>query len=338
MVEAPLSRSRATRHQEKRIKIYPLFRYAGSKAEMLDRYHPCFAGLHPQYCIDYFGGSGTMSLFFHAMYPTARLLLHEKDSSLVYLFTAIQQHYDQFVALMEALDTAGQRYPTIEAKNQWYRDWQKEVYNAFPEYINTIAWSAIFTLLRTYSFNGFNIRRHGKYMTGAGVRGKASRPFHRQAVEDFHTMLQQTTLCSMDYRILAELIPVWEQIPCVLHYFDPPYIDTGKNIFPDEFPWEQTETLCRLACALAQHNSVFLSNIWDERLAEMLPGFTIQQFPGVSGVYHKHNTKRIEALYYSRHPAMLLHDTASHDGLPVKCSLDSTDTGRNTISLSVSHR
>ena len=91
MVETPLSRSRATRHQGKRVKIHPLFRYAGSKAEMLDRYYPFFEGLHPQYCIDYFGGSGTMSLFFHAMYPTARLLLNEKDSSLVYLFTAIQQ-------------------------------------------------------------------------------------------------------------------------------------------------------------------------------------------------------------------------------------------------------
>ena len=197
MVEAPLSRSSATRYQEKRIKIHPLFRYAGSKAEMLDRYYPCFEGLHPQYCIDYFGGSGTMSLFFHAMYPTARLLLNEKDSSLVYLFTAIQQQYDLFIELMKQLDEMSQCLPTIADKNQWYRFWQ-QVYNARPEFMNTVAWSAFYTLLRTYSFNGFNIRRHGKYMTGAGVRGKASPAFKRQAVEDFHTMLKPTTLCSMD--------------------------------------------------------------------------------------------------------------------------------------------
>src|SRR5215831_20558681 len=99
MVETTLSRSKATRPQGKRIKIYPLFRYAGSKAKMLDRYCPFFEELHPTYCLDYFGGSGTMSLFFHALYPTARLLLNEKDSSLVYLFTAIQQYYDQFIEL-----------------------------------------------------------------------------------------------------------------------------------------------------------------------------------------------------------------------------------------------
>jgi site-specific DNA-adenine methylase len=181
------------------MKIHPPFRYAGSKAKMLDRYRPFFEGLHPKHCIDYFGGSGTMSLFFHAMYPTARLVLNEKDSSLVYLFTAIQQHYDLFIELMEQLDAMSQCLLTIADKNQWYRFWQ-EVYNARPELMNTIAWSAFYTLLRTYSFNGYNIRRHGKYMTGAGVRGKASPAFKRRAVEDFHTMLQQTTLCSMDYR------------------------------------------------------------------------------------------------------------------------------------------
>ena len=49
--------------------VKQLYRYAGGKGKLLTLYHPFFAGLHPQHCVDYFGGSGTMSLWFHQLYP-----------------------------------------------------------------------------------------------------------------------------------------------------------------------------------------------------------------------------------------------------------------------------
>jgi len=58
-------------------RVKQLFRYAGNKAKLLTTYAPFFEGLHPQHCVDYCGGSGTMSLWFHQLYPEAKLYLNE---------------------------------------------------------------------------------------------------------------------------------------------------------------------------------------------------------------------------------------------------------------------
>jgi len=52
-------------------KVKGLFSYAGGKSMVLKRYLPLFQGLSPEYCVDYFGGSGSMSLWFHQLYPEA---------------------------------------------------------------------------------------------------------------------------------------------------------------------------------------------------------------------------------------------------------------------------
>ena len=65
----------------------PLYRYAGGKVRVLKTYFPFFRRLRPEHCVDYFGGSGTMSLWFHHLYPDAKLYLNEKDSAIYKLFT-----------------------------------------------------------------------------------------------------------------------------------------------------------------------------------------------------------------------------------------------------------
>jgi len=44
-------------------RVKPLFWYTGGKAKLFTIYYPFFQGLHPEHCMDYFGGSGTMSLW-----------------------------------------------------------------------------------------------------------------------------------------------------------------------------------------------------------------------------------------------------------------------------------
>src|SRR6266571_7566145 len=77
-------------------RVKPLFYYAGGKARLLKIYAPFFQGLHPEHCLDYFGGSGTMSLWFHQLYPEAKLYLNEKDPALYQLFMSIKTQYDEF--------------------------------------------------------------------------------------------------------------------------------------------------------------------------------------------------------------------------------------------------
>jgi site-specific DNA-adenine methylase len=66
-------------------KLKQLYRYVGGKAKLLKRYTPFFKGLRPEYCVDYFGGSGIMSVWFHHLYPEAKLYLNDNTSDILRL-------------------------------------------------------------------------------------------------------------------------------------------------------------------------------------------------------------------------------------------------------------
>src|SRR5207249_2433989 len=110
------------------IRVKPLFRYAGNKAKLLTTYAPFFDGLHPQHCVDYCSGSGTMSLWFHQLYPDAKLYLNEKDPDIYGLFKCIQENYDRL---------HDQIYDLQRTKAIWKGfDAQKRLYYSIRDYYN----------------------------------------------------------------------------------------------------------------------------------------------------------------------------------------------------------
>src|SRR5712691_6891561 len=112
-------------------RFKPLFRYAGNKAKLLTTYAPFFEGLHPQHCVDYFGGSGTMSLWFHQLYPDAKLYLNEKDSAIYKLFKCIQQEYEEFIYWLGYIATWCRNWTDndMESKKEFYYLMRREHYN-----------------------------------------------------------------------------------------------------------------------------------------------------------------------------------------------------------------
>src|SRR5215467_1224917 len=101
-------------------RVKPLFKYAGGKVLLLKTYYPFFQGLRPEYCIDYFGGSGTMSLWFHQLYPEAKLFLNEKDQAIYKLFKCIKENYEEFCRELEWLEEGIQRKDGLEGMKGWY--------------------------------------------------------------------------------------------------------------------------------------------------------------------------------------------------------------------------
>src|SRR5215471_15954586 len=98
----------------------PLFWYTGGKAKLFTIYYPFFQGLHPEHCIDYFGGSGSMSLWFHQLYPDAKLYLNEKDQALYGLFRCIQEDYETLCDSMAFLQDINEDWVGCDRKKQLY--------------------------------------------------------------------------------------------------------------------------------------------------------------------------------------------------------------------------
>jgi site-specific DNA-adenine methylase len=113
--------------------VKPLFRYAGNKAKLLKKYAPFFAGLRPEYCVDYCGGSGTMTLWFHQLYPEAKLYLNEIDPALYKLFKCIQEEYEEFMQHLRDIENDYRRWDGFESKKEFYYFLRKVLYNTTQE-------------------------------------------------------------------------------------------------------------------------------------------------------------------------------------------------------------
>src|SRR5712691_2924072 len=111
-------------------RVKQLFRYAGNKAKLLTTYAPFFDGLHPQYCVDYFGGSGTMSLWFHQLCPEAKLYLNELDLSIYQLWMCIKDRYEEFcVEVQHIIQDYAKHQRDLDTKKGWYYRVRNAFYN-----------------------------------------------------------------------------------------------------------------------------------------------------------------------------------------------------------------
>src|SRR5713101_871420 len=98
----------------------PLFAYAGGKTKLLKLYYPFFQGLRPEHCVDYFGGSGGMTAWFHHLYPEAKLYLNEVDPALYKLFKCIQEEYAEFRECLEYIEGTNSRWDGVAVKKELY--------------------------------------------------------------------------------------------------------------------------------------------------------------------------------------------------------------------------
>jgi site-specific DNA-adenine methylase len=306
-------------------RVKPLFWYAGGKVKLVKLYSPFFQGLRPEHCIDYFGGSGGMTAWFHHLYPHAKFYLNEKDPALYGLFRCIKEEYEEF---LEALRRYKDEYDLLERFGMpvemqdvyyWLRD---EMYNRclrspYPdeeerffgqaeyEYRErydflkgTPEEHALFYLLRRFSFMGKNARNNfGDYMVTSGRMSQSLYDLKR--LDAFKTLLDQTELLNKDYSEVN--LP----LPKSLHYFDPPYVNSDENFYPLSFGWEETEALCEYVQRLAEHHTVFISNYDDPQLKKLLKGFQWSSFPPAGGMQQRRKKDPVrEILFYKIHPSI----------------------------------
>jgi site-specific DNA-adenine methylase len=336
-------------------RVKQLFRYAGSKAKLLTAYAPFFEGLQPQHCVDYFGGSGTMSLWFHQLYPEAKLYLNEKDPALYSLFKCIQDEYDDVCLLVQVYEEDYRRCHDFESMKKFYYDIRDNHYNvaqdplykrlkehpeeykarardieklidksygfslrefyskrgkneAFIEQLYQLSIAdekdilfenAAYFLLRKLSFSGMNVRNaQGEYTSAAGIVRRNAPYTDPEMLAAFKAMLDHTELFNADYRALDF------HLPRTLHFFDPPYYNASKNLYPSYFGWDETAELCEYIQRVSEHSTVFMSNYDHPQLKKLMKGFHWYVFPPGRTLKRSQKEPVREILFYKIHPSI----------------------------------
>jgi site-specific DNA-adenine methylase len=312
------------------MKVSKLFRYTGSKAKILKSYYPYFRNLRPQYTVDYFAGSGSVSTWFHLLYPQAKKYLNEIDTATCKIFLSIRDDHEEFCRFLEYHERTNMAWHGFEAKKQLFNFIKAEYNSQYQGWIDydldpggfdevteeewqemtgfgTSFEHTMYFFLRAHSFSGVNRRnRRGEYASTPGIRGPNARTYKPEALKAFKAMIDHAEVLNKDYR------EVQLELPRSLHYLDPPYLGTGPGLYPTvkNFDWKETERVCVFAYDLSKRHTVFLSNEDDAKLIDHMKsmGFEYARIPR-SGTGKmaatKKSAKDYEALFYKIQPDIL---------------------------------
>jgi len=319
-------------------RVKPLFWYTGGKAKLFTIYYPFFQGLHPEHCIDYFGGSGTMSLWFHQLYPQAKVYLNEIDPALYKLFKCMQEEYEEFKKWLETIDSVYSRRKEFGDKKSYYYEFRDQEYNLTqyfpyekisPEERIRIACKHIseenmrmmlknnakkdMTKEEYQNHKGKNRpREHAFYFflrklsfSGMNVRNKkgeyTSAPGIRSPQQPVYDPERLEAFKAMlDHAELfnTDYRHLDIQRPKSLHYFDPPYVDSIQDLFTSRFGWDETEELCEYVQRVSAHSTVLMSNYEHPRLKKLLKGFDWYTFPAVGGMQRNKRKEPVREILF----------------------------------------
>lgn len=276
------------------MSVIPLFKYAGGKHKMLEKYNPFFQGLGSKRAfIDYFGGSGTMSLWMHSLYPHFTIVLNELNSEIYSIYSALKRDYKLFLDTVDELDKQytyirqenllnfadnpkkGKEKSIAERKEFYYA--LRHLYTNTPDLFSSDAEkaAALYFMLKT-NFNGiWQVRaKDGIYNTPFGNGFETKSVINMDALAAFRDMLMVTEIRNEDFRALESI-----HKKRAIHYFDPPYVNSYTNYEKGGFPEETTLALCALMNRLNdQGEKVYLSNKDADILRDNLPAFTFETF------------------------------------------------------------
>jgi site-specific DNA-adenine methylase len=272
--------------------VNAIFKFAGGKGKMLGLYEPFFRGLKsPGVFIDYFGGTGIVSIWFAKMYPYAHVILNEKSEEIYNLWVTIRDEYTDFMTHLKDLDAKysliRQQYkpeyiigvtkggnkkktlvgPVYENRKEMYLSLRDRYANKQIE-SKAEKYATLYFMLRTNNNGWWQSRAcDGIYYTPFGNGNEVGSIIKLDALNEFHHMSQRFSLVNNDYidLIVSESNSV--------HYFDPPYINSSTK-FSGEFTARETKSLCdRIARLAAQGATVFFSNkthnMFEERLTQL---------------------------------------------------------------------
>ena len=247
-----------------------IFKLAGGKGRMLKVYEPFFDNLSStKIFVDYFGGTGAVSVWFKKMYPNTHIILNELSTEIHGIHKALLNDSLEFYKVLRAYDDSykalrdmyphharnGPKSDVYRARKQLYLELRERYADTDDFYTDTEKYATLYFLLQT-NFNGvWQCRAEdGIYYTPFGNGTQKGSVIRWVELEEFRTCLKYATISNLDY------IDVLVSNPNAVHYFDPPYVESYTK-FSDDFDENHTKHLCDRICHVHYRGEkVFFSN------------------------------------------------------------------------------
>lgn len=293
--------------------ITPICKFAGSKARMLDDYDPFFHGLEgKEYFIDYFGGTGTMSLWVKNLYPNIKIVLNELNPEIFALYDSIKNYFPEFMMHLRAMDS---RYTTIMEEGL-ARNLPREIVarprgpkgkDATGKRIDTkksVEYETYYSISREAYY--YSLReKYADHPETFSSSAEKSATLYFMLLTNFSGIWQTRSEDGVYYtpfglgtevnsrvdeealgefhRLLQDAIIMNTDFRSVVqippswgdsvHYFDPPYIESYTDYTGEGFSPQDTENLCQLILSLhGKGETVFFSNKDGEELRKHFNG------------------------------------------------------------------
>lgn len=246
---------------------------------MLKKYEPFFSNLSPSVFVDYFGGTGAVSIWFKELYPNSKIILNEYSEEIHGIHKAIVNNYEEFCSLLKEYDDVYSSlldlYPThprngtksdvYRARKHLYLEFRNRYADLNDFYNDVEKYATLYFMLQT-NFNGVWQPRKsdGIYYTPFGNGKQVGSVIRWDELEKFHFCLKNTSVINHDY------VDVLIEDKNAVHYFDPPYVESYTQ-FSSLFDEKSTKHLCDRICHIHYRGEkVFFSNkrnkLFDERL------------------------------------------------------------------------
>jgi len=234
--------------------VRPFLKWLGGKYRLLNEIQKVL----PQGCclVEPFVGSG--AVFLNSNFNN--YILADLNKDLIYMYTAVQQNYPNFLAASKKLFAA--KYNNAA---QYYK--LREKFNASEASIER---AAIFLYLNRHGYNG--LCRYNSSGLFNVPFGRYDKPYYpAKELEHFHFKSQTAKFYCQDFITSMANLPENAVVYC-----DPPYVPisdtaTFTEYFAGKFLLKQQEKLALMACELANqgvpvlisnHNTAFVRKLY----------------------------------------------------------------------------
>lgn len=303
--------------------VKPIFKWAGSKKKMFEKYDVYFSHFKNKkldHFVDYFGGTGIMSVWINKNYPDTKITINEFNSQIFGIYCAIKYDYENFLTLVNKIDKIYMAMPHLldktltkddinnSERKKFYlslRNQYASIENIATKKLNTKE-AALLYFLMCNNFNGiWQARRSDNvYFTpfGNGWRKNPLMDEYKDALDDFRSMIINADI------VCGSFENVKIDTNNTIHYFDPPYVNSHTRYSDDAFNINHTKIMIQMMNYLNDKGKTVIMSNKESDLFNFNKDFTIEKF-NVKYTVSSKQSKAVEILVHN------ISNISKHKGL-----------------------
>ena len=257
----------------------PLFKWAGAKNKMKDKYRPYFwPNKKIDLFVDAFYGAGTVTHWAADHYPNAKFIINDRNKELITFYRNLRDNPDEMIGYLKELESnyLAIHHKDLEKRAEYYED-KRLTYVYDYDKLNTVEESAYLHFMMRISFNGWwkvYEFANGRYSTCRGTLTEKNSFINYRLLKETSEFFNDrvTSISNTDF---AEI--EFDRGDNVYVYCDPPYRESyGYEYKEGEFNDDDQKRLCDFmlechnnGCAVSMSNREVGDGFWSKHIPDM---------------------------------------------------------------------